>query len=164
MCRRRRPSCRPSSLCCRCSCWPTGSLACAGSTSTSRATWPRPSPSSSRLQDSSQHRRVIPVAVAGLGFRFREPGAGSSRQPQVEPLLEDQVCILPGEPKREARWVLAGLDRGPPSFGLGGERGSREHGERALTREAEGVAERERLAEYADHADEGGIRDELRGG
>ncbi len=31
----------------RCSCWPTASRACAGSTSTSRATWPRPSPWSS---------------------------------------------------------------------------------------------------------------------
>src|SRR5205823_7913365 len=128
--------------------------------STSRATWRRPSRSSSSLQDPQQDCGVILVAVAG----FRQPRAACLGEAEVEALLGDQVGILARQAEREARRELSRLERGPPALCLGCEHRRPEDLEGALAGEAEGFGEGQRFAERADHVDERAVGDELRGG
>ena len=78
----------------RCSCWPTGSRGYAGSTSTSRATWPRPSPSKGRggrrrplagvTGESAVGSEISRVEQSLIGIFFKKSGCGERRGGKVE--------------------------------------------------------------------------------
>ena len=104
----------------RCSCWPTASRAGAGSTSTSRATWPR------------RHGRVATASTWGLAPS--RLGSASTRR-----IARSRTSRLAGSSSQaSSAWVSAAAPTAPS---IASERGDLEAGRRDLALELVGTVE-----------------------